>query len=906
VSGITLDIEMATQRASANADWVVGTVQTLHRSRKNLRGFKPNIIVVDEWHHYDEKNKQYHGLKEKWPEAKFLGLTATPYRFTGGDLPLGVKLIEMDIGVAVHHDYLVPPKPETLFTNVSLKNVKTRAGDFAMNELSEAVNVDVRNQMIAKRIFAAVKDEKRQGILFGVDVAHAQAMAEILRHEVRVGQVYGETPKEERRELMKRVRGGDIDVLVNNLCCTEGFDVPHMSFVGIARPTKSLGLFCLDSKTEILTRNGWAGYKDVSPNDSVASLALDSEKVKWSKIRAFVKRGLNPGEYMVGMSSPTMDVRVTDNHNLVVKGKRVSKYHLEPASVTLGRKSEYLIPISAIEDVAGADLTDDEIRFIGWVITDGTINKITNGIAISQSAHQPYNRDITRCLKGCSFKYRVHTVTRDTKFKKGSVMNIYTISKGKPRSRDKHLSGWGRLSEWVDKDLPSNAEKLDRRQLGVLLEAMHLGDGTKMLGQSWTRRSYHISTGNLTMANRLQSLCVRRGYKCNLSPVKDVPGLFFLHIKDTTRRMVGGQSYSDRPVLSKLPSRKNEVVWCVETDYGTIITRRNGKVAVLGNCQMMGRGLRICENKKDCLVIDVHDTVKVSQSRVTYSDLAAAGDIDGARRRNQAIIKEPIADKLKNFPIVMRLGKGERWIIDNTSWFAPAWSVGENMWVITWSKNAEMIKTGDMEWAPITRTPHQRSLHKAPKVVRHAKFGEGVAHDVMFGMAEAMLVVEFDQHGKKNIPVSMLEQQQTKVEKKRLSSPIRRAFFICLTPSHKGGRLIVLTEEGREYTVNGDIRGDKNTIEESIRAVAVEDDMLNIVKTNAHWRSRPATKKQVEMIEGAMNWGKLREDIELEGLTGGDASSLIDQIMWKDRVNQLFGSRKRQDLIGYNDQEDDV
>lgn len=561
-----LEVEMADQRASKNADIVVGTVQTLHRNRKNMQDFVPDIIIVDEWHHYADTNKQYHGLLEKFPNAKFLGLTATPYRFMGGDLPLGSKLIEMDIGLAVAHNYLVPPKPEALKSDVSLANVKTRAGDFAINELSEAVNVERRNKLIADRLIKAIKEENRKGILFGVDVAHAKAMAELLRKDVRVEEIYGETDKEERRAAMARVRSGNMDVLVNNLVVTEGFDIPYIDFICVARPTKSLGLYC----------------------------------------------------------------------------------------------------------------------------------------------------------------------------------------------------------------------------------------------------------------------------------------------------------------------------------------------------QMVGRGLRLSEGKTDCLIIDVHDMVKVTQKRVTYQQLAAAGDIDGSRRRFDSILKEKIANKIENFPITIRLKAGEQWVVDEDTWFAPSWQLEDNQWVLCWTKTSETIDTGITEWAPMTRCPRKDVIKQNPMVVRHESYGEGIAHDLEFTSVEPFLVVDFDKYGTKNILYSQLQRETIKFDKKRLTNPVKRAFYICLNDEGTKGRVIGVQQEGREFIVNDDIIGDKTTISEMVRAAASKDDMLSVLKTNSKWRSRPATDKQKEYIQRSISWGKISTDIDISTLTGGDASSLIDQMNWKDIINRIFGTQNRSSLIGYNILEDDI
>ena len=568
IPGLNIEIEMAARRASADADIVVGSVQTLYRNRKNLQDFIPEIVVIDEWHHYHEKNKQYQGLWERFSDAKFVGLTATPYRFMGGDLPLGTKLIEMDIGTAVAHNYLVPPVPEALKSKISLAKVKTRAGDFAINELSEAVNVEARNRLIADRVIQAVKDEKRQGILFAVDVAHSKAMAELLRKEVRVGEVYGETNKDERRDLMERLRGGDVDVLCNNLVATEGFDVPHLSFVCMARPTKSLGLYT----------------------------------------------------------------------------------------------------------------------------------------------------------------------------------------------------------------------------------------------------------------------------------------------------------------------------------------------------QAMGRGLRLSDGKSDCLVIDVFDLVKIAQKRVTYSDVASAGDIDGSRRRSPAIMKEDLAETIENFPVVMRLGRKERWTVDEETWFAPAWILDTNQWVISWVKNSERTKTDAYEYTPINYTPRQMELRVSPMLVYHNKFGEGVAHDIIYGTSDNYLVVLFGGAiGTKNIPISMLKKRQVRFEKKKLDKPIRRAFYIIMNDDRTSGRMISMMEEERgKFKIMSDIKGDLTTIDECVRAVAAEDDMVSIVRSDAKWRARPISRKQREILSNAMLWGKVEEDIDIDSLNMGECSAIIDQLVWRDTINRLFGAYKRTDLVGYDKDLEDV
>ena len=169
---------------------------------------------------------------------------------------------------------------------------------------------------------------------------------------------------------------------------------------------------------------------------------------------------------------------------------------------------------------------------------------------------------------------------------------------------------------------PHNSESCSKRSIWAT--------AGRQAGQTWTRRTYHISTGNLVFAERLQSLCVRRGFRCNLARMNyNANPLYVLHIKRERMRQIGGASYTDRPTFRAVPYEPGETVWCLENDWGTLVTRRQGKVAIVGNCQMVGRGLRtlggtvdaheealarraaIAQSPKgDCLVIDVVDASK--------------------------------------------------------------------------------------------------------------------------------------------------------------------------------------------------------------------------------------------------------------------------------------------------------
>lgn len=959
-----IQIEMAKNRADSSADIVVGSVQTLARSRKNMNGFEPDLIVIDEYHHYHEKNTQYHGLLERYPKAKVLGLTATPFRFIGGDIPLGVKLIEMDIGVAIAHNYLVPPKAETLKTNTSLAGVKSRAGDFATDELSAAVNNKERNELITNRIVKAVREEGRNGILFAVDVQHAKDMATMLREKgIVTGEVYGETPKDERCELMEKVRNKKIEVLVNNLVC-------------------------LDDKTEILTRSGWVGFDDITDNHLVAN--WDNGRVYFEKPQHIVKRKRNPNERMVVVETTKVNLRVTEDHDLLWfkradtsdvlknKAKDICNINLclpvsgfiEPFKFTNEKEPGLKHPDSvrviknsynyrkklglsmadskklALEEISKTnslkrkmphELTNEECQFIGFWLGDGTRTKLKSG-GFEYIIHQSMTNNKIVDWLDVLFKKLEYNVVRVIKKIKNPNANDqvkWSFSRGTGFSSQR-VNGLYGIENYLNKDGSDLFWGLNKDQLRNLFIGFFMSDGDHKDGSSYIdnndKTNFSIYNTNYNLISLLQAIACCNGFKTNVRKYnnnrngstnkKEIYRLFVKANEDRHRLTKNRLQIESEPW-------KDEMVWCVKTSSSNIITRRNGSVVVMGNCtegfdvphmdfvciarptkslglfiQMLGRGLRLSLGKNDCLVIDVFDKAKVTQGIITMRKVVSHGDIDGSRRRTDAIMKEEIADKLVNFPVVMRLNKDENWTLDNTTWFSPSWEIDSNQYVITWSKRTQRVKSNNIDWNPIRYIPKKIDLLKGTYEVMHQQHGVGIAVDCVY-TGDVCLSVRFSDQVI-NVPISELKNKGYSYEIQKLDKPIRRAFYIITNDTKSYCRLISLVQEGSEFRVESDLKGDMTTVNEVIRATASEDDVLQIVKSDAPWRKKPASDKQINLISNFISWGKLNSGIDLKTMTGGDASALMDQVDWKPIINSLFGAKEKKELIGYLKEFDDI
>lgn len=598
-------------RAHFEPDVVVASVQTIS-GRKRLATWPPDyfsLIVCDEAHHGTAET--YRRVFEHFRRAKLLGVTATPDRADDDEIAAVFESVayEMSIWEAMTAPdpgpYLCPLKIVRCDEPIDLRGIRTTGGDFNAADLEERITPIIES--LANAIKPRV--EGRQAIVFTPDCGSSSAMATALQSiGVRADYVWGDSP--DRAEKVAKYQRGETQVLANCMLFTEGFDAPRTSAIVLCRPTKSRSLYCLDGQTEILTEAGWKTVGTIDESERAAAFDLKDGSIHWSPVLATVSRTLQPGESMYGIASASLDIRVSDQHRMVhrtITGRKKvrSGWKFAEADKLAEVRGEFELPVSGFEDAPGLPLTDSQIRFIGWFLTDGGINKVTNAITLYQDHRSPYIEDIKRCLAGCGFKYAIHEESRKTEFSENSTILRFTISKGKPRGTDKHLSGWEAIAPYIDKSFAPALDGLSRVQLGILIDEMNKGDGLKRRSIDWRSQTTSICTGNRTMADRLQSLCVRRGYRCNLAEGDwNANPIYILHIKDEQVRYVGGCNWADRPTFARRPFEPFEPVWCIEVDTGAIVTRRNGKVAIVGNSQMVGRGTRLAPGKQDCVLID--------------------------------------------------------------------------------------------------------------------------------------------------------------------------------------------------------------------------------------------------------------------------------------------------------------
>ena len=226
---------------------MVASIQTLSKRIEALE-MMPGLIIVDEAHH--ALAKTYRIMWEKWPQAHFLGLTATPCRLNQrGFTDLFDCLLESwCIGEFIRKGWLsdfeyVSIRPESeAMKRVSTLNKRGADGDYQTTEMATVMDCEesIGHLYESYHHFAHGK----RGIVYAINREHAAHIAERYAQEgVSCCVIDSQTPTTERKELVNGYREGKIRVMVNVDIFSEGFDCPEVEFIQLARPTLSLSKY---------------------------------------------------------------------------------------------------------------------------------------------------------------------------------------------------------------------------------------------------------------------------------------------------------------------------------------------------------------------------------------------------------------------------------------------------------------------------------------------------------------------------------------------------------------------------------------------------------------------------------------------------------------------------------------
>ena len=176
---------------------------------------EPGMIVIDEAHH--ALAKTYKEMWERFPNAKFLGLTATPCRLNGkGFTDLFDVLVQswsvpefISKGRLATYDFVSIKSDGVTQRLIDSLQKRGADGDYQNKEMDRVLNKKPSIERLYKSFEKYGKD--RKGIVYAINISHANAIAEFYReHGIAAVAIDSKTPSSLRKELIERFKASSL------------------------------------------------------------------------------------------------------------------------------------------------------------------------------------------------------------------------------------------------------------------------------------------------------------------------------------------------------------------------------------------------------------------------------------------------------------------------------------------------------------------------------------------------------------------------------------------------------------------------------------------------------------------------------------------------------------------------
>jgi superfamily II DNA or RNA helicase len=222
----------------------VCSIDTLTARRNKMELPKADLMVIDEAHFAISPSFRWFINHYRESGAFSLSVTATPHVKQGLRHLADEVVYPITIKELIDQGYLVPPKYFAPPSGINLNNVRidNRTGDYNISDLSKEVEkAHVTGDIITHYRKLA---DSRPAVLFACDVNHSKSMvAELNASGIPSLHIDANTPDDERKFALRSLEDGSIKIVSNvGILCT-GVDMPYVSAIILARPTKSYNLF---------------------------------------------------------------------------------------------------------------------------------------------------------------------------------------------------------------------------------------------------------------------------------------------------------------------------------------------------------------------------------------------------------------------------------------------------------------------------------------------------------------------------------------------------------------------------------------------------------------------------------------------------------------------------------------
>lgn len=352
---------------------------------------------------------------------------------------------------------------------------------------------------------------------------------------------------------------------------------------------------CVDKKTEILTQVGWKKYNELNTNDIVANFNPETEEIFYSRLKAINSYNYN-GE-LITLENKYLSQYITPNHKVLLKykhgiGKKLSYWwdkewiSTEAKDITVHRGIK--MPLAGYYN-GYLSLRLEFAELIGWILTEGTIDKrYSNYIRLSQSIKQ--NPKKVKRIEELLTKLDIDFTKKIGKGIKKTCATFYI------KANQHNKAGFYReIWNWIDVNKkPSwNLLHLKFKELKALFRGLIEGDGTTNSKRSWV-----FYQKDKKVIEWFQTLCCHLGYRTFIHetlsinpthPEKEKCLMYNVRVLDQNWKNI--EHGTNGETINKTIKKESytDSVWCPTTESGYWVARREDKIFITGNSNMISQ-----------------------------------------------------------------------------------------------------------------------------------------------------------------------------------------------------------------------------------------------------------------------------------------------------------------------------
>lgn len=214
-----------------------------------------DVLIVDEAHLVSPTASTMYrrlidGLRERSPDMRLVGLTATPYRLGQGMITEGDERIfdticyRVPVRRLVDEGYLAPLVSGGASAAIDVSNARTHAGEWVLADLELAADIEAVTSAVVDDVVRELSAGRTSALLFGTSVKHAAGLRNALQMAgVGCELITGETDKTQRARTLEAFRTRRLQAIASCDVLTTGFDAPCVDVIALVRPTQSAGLY---------------------------------------------------------------------------------------------------------------------------------------------------------------------------------------------------------------------------------------------------------------------------------------------------------------------------------------------------------------------------------------------------------------------------------------------------------------------------------------------------------------------------------------------------------------------------------------------------------------------------------------------------------------------------------------